>query len=79
MTTQAGLPAAALPEVDLRPVWSVVDVGGKLMHSNGRTAFQVMRVDDHDAAVDLVVVKAAAAVKVWRERAEAAGYRAVRA
>lgn len=56
------------------PPWSVVDVGGKLMHSTGRNAFAVMRVSDAEDAIDALVEKAADAVARWRERAVALGF-----
>jgi hypothetical protein len=51
--------------------WSVVEVGPHLQtSSNPRHSFKVMRVSDHEAAVDDVVEGAAAAIKEWREKCE---------
>lgn len=57
---------------DIRKTWSVVEVGPHLQSStNPRHAFEVMRVTDHEEAVDTVVEGAANAVKAWREKCEA--------
>lgn len=49
-------------------------MGGKLMHSTGRTAFAVMRVSDAEDAIDALVGKAAAAEARWRKRAVDLGF-----
>jgi hypothetical protein len=57
---------------DIRKTWSVVEVGPHLQSStNPRHSFEVMRVTDHEEAVDAVVDGAAAAIKEWREKYEA--------
>lgn len=55
---------------DTRKTWSVIEVGPNLQRSESSRAFEVMRVEDHDEAVDAVIEKAAKAVKTWRERCE---------
>jgi len=56
---------------DIRKTWSVIEVGPHLQTStNPRNSFQVMRVTDHEDAVDAIVEKAAGAVKLWREKCE---------
>jgi hypothetical protein len=56
---------------DTRKTWSVIEVGpGLQLSNNPRHAFEVMKVSDHEEAVDAVVEKAASAIKEWRERCD---------
>ena len=62
------------PDVDIRPTWGVIEVDHKLMHSTGLHAFQVMRVTDHEAAVDALLAKFAEAERRWVASAADAGF-----
>jgi hypothetical protein len=55
---------------DTRKTWTVIEVGPNLQTSTASRAFDVMRVSEHEEAVDAVIDKAASAIKVWRERCE---------
>jgi hypothetical protein len=63
---------------DIRKTWSVIEVGPNLQTSTNRFAFDVMKVEDHEEAVDALVEKAADAVKKWRTEAIAAKDEVVR-